>query len=69
MLVLSRRQGESFYLQLSDDVDPDMTVAELFASGPMELKLLQLKSNQARFGFVIPQAINVLREELVDLAD
>lgn len=37
MLMLSRREGESILISSSQKADPSMTLAELFANGPIEL--------------------------------
>ena len=37
MLVLTRRPSESLILYPSDSIDPNMTVRELFADGPIEI--------------------------------
>ena len=40
MLVLSRRADESIVIQPADGVDANMTMAQLFANGPIQITLL-----------------------------
>ena len=40
MLVLSRRADESIVIQPADGTDGKMTLAELFANGPIQITLL-----------------------------
>lgn len=68
MLILTRRIGETLYIEPSPDLDPDMTVRELFASGPLVVAVLGTKGNQARVGIGAPAGLRVLREELRDRA-
>ena len=42
MLVLSRRADESIVIQPADGVDASMTLAQLFANGPILITLLAL---------------------------
>lgn len=66
MLILTRRIGESLLVNLSESVDPDMTVGELFARGPVAITLLGAKGNQIRIGIGAPLEFNVVREELLE---
>lgn len=65
MLMLARRIRESLYLYPEHDVDPAMSVGELFACGPIEVLLCGVHtSNQAWVGIAAPMALTVVREEL-----
>jgi len=66
MLFLTRRPGESFQISLSENVDPNMTVAELFADGPIQIAILGVKGNQVRVGTEASDRLTILREELVE---
>ncbi len=66
MLILTRRPGESFQIDLSENVDPNMTVAELFADGPIEIVILGVKDNQVRVGTEASDQLTILRDELVE---
>lgn len=65
MLILTRRPGESFFIKPAENVDPRMTVAELFASGPIEVAVLGVKGNQVRVGTQASDRLNIVRDELV----
>lgn len=67
MLTLSRRQGESLYLSLSDDIDPRTPVGEVFASGPIVVRIARLKQNSVKVCVGAPEGVIVIREELVDV--
>ena len=66
MLVLSRRKDESLFIYPSLDVDPNMTVAELFKDGPIKVMLTSIANKQASIGIDAPQSLAVARAEVVD---
>lgn len=65
MLILTRRIGETFIIEPAPGIDPDMTVRQLFEAGPLVVALLGTKGNQSRIGIDAPDALKVLRSELV----
>ena len=64
MLILSRRQGEKLIVDLDETADPNLTVGELFADGPIEIAVLELRASQVRVGIAAPQELVILRAEL-----
>jgi len=66
MLALTRRSGESIQIFPSRDIDPDMTVAELFKDGSIKIMIMTREHNnqQVRLGIQAPGALTVLRDEL-----
>ncbi len=66
MLVLTRRQGEYITVYPADHVDPDLTVAELFKDGPMEIHVGSINKNQVRLNFKAPRELLLLRNELCE---
>ena len=62
MLVINRKDGESILIYPSLDVDPDMTVKELF-SLPIRIKVYS-NQNETKVCIEAPQTLNVDREEL-----
>ena len=55
MLLLSRRIGESILIY-PDDVPEGMTVAELFADGPIEITVTDTKAPQCKLGITTARA-------------
>lgn len=66
MLVLSRKFGESILIRLSEDVDPDMSVRDLFQQGPIRIRLINQAENAVRVGIDAPLELAVVREEIAD---
>ena len=66
MLVLTRKSGESILIRLSDEVDPDMPVRDLFQKGPIRIQLLNRQDRSHRIGIDAPEEFAVLREEIAD---
>ncbi len=64
MLILTRRTGESLLLYPSQDIDPNMTVRELFANGPIEIWSEGFKGDQIKIGIEASSQIRVMRDEL-----
>ncbi|HEB56293.1 MAG TPA: carbon storage regulator [Gammaproteobacteria bacterium] len=65
MLVLTRKSGESILICLSEEVDPDMPVRDLFQKGPIRIQLLGNRLERShRIGIDAPEEFAVLREEI-----
>ena len=54
MLVLSRRTEESIEIQLADGADGSMTLAQLFADGPILIMLLGGTGRRIKLGIEAP---------------
>ena len=65
MLSISRKENQSLFMQLAKDVDPNMTVAELFENGPIEIYVHDLRKTQIKIGIQAPQELNIIREEAI----
>ncbi|MFA7488779.1 MAG: carbon storage regulator [Lysobacteraceae bacterium] len=63
MLILSRRQGENLIVDLDESADPNLTVGELFADGPIEIVVLGSRGT-VKLGIGAPQELVILRDEL-----
>lgn len=61
MLTLERRTGETLLISPSEDLPHDMTVAELFAHGPVEITLKESHKGKAKLGINAPLALTILR--------
>lgn len=61
MLLLTRKQGQSFYIAPASGIDCNMTLDEAFALGPIEIRLcgytgdnVNLAVNASRLLQVVP---------------
>ena len=63
MLVLTRRPGEAITYSPTKDIDPNMTVGELFAGGAITITVTETGA-QVNFGIEAPGELKVLRGEL-----
>jgi carbon storage regulator CsrA len=64
MLVLSRRADESIVIQPADDADGNMTVAELFANGPIQITLLGGTGRRVKMGIDAPEQLAIRRKDI-----
>jgi len=62
MLVLSRRGDESIVIQPADGVDANMTMAELFANGPIQITLLGGTGRRVKMGIEAPEQLAIRRK-------
>jgi len=63
MLVLSRRADESIVIQPADGADTRMTLAELFANGPILITLLGGTGKRVKMGIDAPSELAIRRKE------
>jgi sRNA-binding carbon storage regulator CsrA len=63
MLVLTRKKMETISLSPAEAIPPNMTVAELFAEGPLRVHLIEIRGNQVRLGIEAPRALAVGRSK------
>ena len=61
MLVLSRRTDESIVIQPEDGVDRHMTLAQLFADGPILITLLGGSGRRVKLGIEAPEQLSIRR--------
>jgi sRNA-binding carbon storage regulator CsrA len=64
MLVLSRRADESIVIQPADGVDGNMTMAELFANGPIQITLLGGTGRRIKMGIEAPEQLAIRRKDV-----
>jgi len=64
MLVLERRTGQSVLIYPSDDIDPEMTVAELFSRGPIRIAVRCRDHTAVKLAIEAPGTVKVIRDEL-----
>lgn len=63
MLVLSRRADESIVIQPADGADTNMTLAELFANGPIQITLLGGTGKRVKMGINAPAQLAIRRKD------
>ena len=63
MLVLSRRADESILIQPADGTDTRMTLAELFANGPIQITLLGGTGKRVKMGINAPAELAIRRKD------
>ncbi len=64
MLVLSRRADESILILPADDADGSMTLAELFANGPIQITLLGGTGRRIKMGIEAPEQLAIRRKDV-----
>lgn len=69
MLVLSRRADESIVIQPAEGADASMTLAELFANGPILITLLGGTGRRVKMGIEAPDHLAIRRKDAVKDAD
>lgn len=66
MLAVTRRQNESIFIFPSPEVDPNLTVAELFAGGPIEVMVVRVAERKTRLCILAPERLAIQRSEVSD---
>ena len=61
MLIVTRKTDESITIEPLDGVDPDMTLAEAFRNGPIEVKLIRINRSRVRLAIDAPPEFQVWR--------
>lgn len=61
MLVIKRRSDESITITPRDDVDPSLTLRELFASGAIEVRLLDVSTSRVTLAIDAPPQLKIWR--------
>ena len=64
MLVLSRRTDESIVIQPAEGTDGTMTLAELFANGPIQITLLGGIGRRIKMGIEAPEQLAIRRKDV-----
>jgi hypothetical protein len=63
MITLNRKASESFLIHPSEDLDPTMTVAELFSAGPIKVVITDAKQGDVSIGVDVPGNLQVIQME------
>ena len=62
MLIVSRRDAESILIRPGDDIDPSMTLADVFKAGPIEITIFSSNSNRVKMGVQAPEQLSIWRK-------
>ena len=63
MLIVSRRDAESIEIRPGDDIDPSMTLADLFSAGPIEITIFCSGGNRVKMGVQAPHQLSIWRKK------
>ncbi len=62
MLIVSRRDAESILIRPGDDIDPKMTLADLFSNGPIEITIFSASNKRVKMGVQAPEELSIWRK-------
>ena len=65
MLIVSRRDAETILIRPGDNTDMTMTLADLFASGPIEITIFSSNDSRVKMGVQAPQQLSIWRKNAV----
>lgn len=63
MLIVSRRDDESIEIRPNDDTDMQMTLADLFKTGPIEITVFSAAGNRVKMGVQAPTELTIWRKK------
>ena len=63
MLIVSRKDAESIEIRPGDDIDPSMTLADLFSKGPIEITIFSSNNNRVKMGVQAPEQLCIWRKK------
>ena len=63
MLIVSRRDSESIEIRPGDDIDPDMTLADLFRNGPIQITVFSPSGSRVKMGVQAPAQLCIWRKD------
>jgi sRNA-binding carbon storage regulator CsrA len=64
MLVIRRRSDESIIIQPAEGADANMTLAQLFANGPIQITLLGGTGRHVKMGIEAPEHLAIRRKDV-----
>jgi len=65
MLIVSRKDAESIEIRPGDDIDPSMTLGDLFAAGPIEITIFSSNNNRVKMGVQAHEQLCIWRKKAV----
>ena len=63
MLIVSRKDSESILISPGDDIDPKMTLADLFRTGPIEITVFSTGPKRVKMGVQAPEQLSIWRKD------
>jgi sRNA-binding carbon storage regulator CsrA len=63
MLIVSRKDAESIEIRPGDDIDPSMTLGDLFQGGPIEITIFSSNNNRVKMGVQAPEQLCIWRKK------
>lgn len=63
MLIVSRKDSESIEIRPNDDTNLQMTLADLFAEGPIEITVFSAAGNRVKMGVQAPTELTIWRKK------
>lgn len=63
MLIVSRKDTESIEIRPGDGIDPQMTLADLFRAGPIEITIFSANGNRVKMGVRAPSELCIWRKD------
>jgi len=65
MLIVSRKDAESIEIRPDDGIDPNITLADLFSNGPIEITIFSSNGNRVKMGVQAPAELCIWRKKAV----
>jgi sRNA-binding carbon storage regulator CsrA len=62
MLIVSRRDAESILIEPGKDIDPTITLSDLFQDGPIEITIFSSNNNRVKMGVQAPEELSIWRK-------
>lgn len=69
MLIISRKDAESILIRPGEEADPQMTLADLFRDGPIEITVFSAAGNRVKMGVKAPTELSIWRQDAPKDAD
>ena len=63
MLIVSRKDTESIESRPDEGIDLKMTLADLFAAGPIEITIFSANHNRVKMGVQAPSELCIWRKK------
>ncbi len=63
MLIVSRKHSESILIHPGADIDPKTTIADLFRTGPIEIRVFSVGQKRVKMGVQTPEQLSIRRKD------